>query len=753
MIVAPVVAAAVGLTGCSFTPSLDPRPLDPSASSRILAADGSLLARIDLGEHREPISLARMAPSLPAAVVAIEDRRFFQHDGVDYRAIVRAFSEDVRAGAVVQGGSTITQQYIRNVLLTNDRTVRRKVREAVLAIELERRYSKQQILERYLNAVYFGNGSYGAQVAAQRYFGTDAARLRLDQSALLAGLLRAPSTYDPYRQPGLALRRRNAVLDAMAKYGAASPAAAAAAKRRPLGVQPQTPDRVVNPYFVERVRDWFLANPAFGANEAQRARLLDQGGLRITTTLDLRLQRAAEAAVATVLSDRARDPAAALVAIEPATGRVVAYVGGRGYDGPEAWARYDLAGVAARPTGSTFKPFVLASALERRIPLAKNYAAPAAITLRPANAPAWTLRNYDNEAFAGRLDLLEATVNSVNTVYAQLMLDVGPEYATSLARRMGITTPQLAVPSAVLGTNSARVLDMADAYATFAADGVRTAPVLVTRVVDANGTVLWDDQPRRTRAIDSGIARTVNQVLQQVVTRGTGVRARIGRPVAGKTGTGEGDKDAWFVGSVPQLTAAVWVGFADRPRPMLPPTTRIKVTGGSWPADIWARFMSEATADLPIADFPTAPAGADAGVLPRAPLPAVVGMPYAQAATLLVDAGYAVERAEVPSAQYPPNTVLQQSPAARVAVRAGTVVTLTVATDAPATISVPPLLGLARADAEAEAAARSVKLDIRVAPEPPPGDPRRRGRVWKQSIASGVRAPRGVSMTVWVNPA
>jgi penicillin-binding protein 1A len=754
------VVALVLVAGCAFTPTLDPKPVDPSSSSRILADDGSLLARIDLGVERDPISLAHMTPSLPAAVIAVEDHRFYQHDGVDYRSIIRALSADVSAGAAVQGGSTITQQYVRNVLLTNEKTVHRKLREAVLAIELERHYSKQEILERYLNAVYFGNGAYGVEVAAERYFDTDAAHLRLEQSALLAALLRAPDDYDPYRHPASALARRNLVLDDMVRYHWATAAEVAGARKQPLEVvRHPTASKVIAPYFVERVRDWFLANPTFGKTEADRAALLNEGGLQITTTLDPHLQQLAEQSVATVLSDRAHDPAAALVAMDPSDGHVLAYVGGRGFDGPEAWARYDLAGqppdadgISGRPGGSTFKPFVLAAALERHIPLSRTYDGPAALNLKLPDGKTWLVHNYDNEPF-GKLDLVDATVNSVNTVYAQLMLAVGPQYATAMAQRLGITTSLQAVPSAVLGINDVRVIDMADAYATFANDGVRTNPVLVTKVVDAHGTVLYDARPVQQRVLAAPIARTVNQVLEQVVTRGTGVNARIGRPVAGKTGTGEDYKDAWFVGSVPQLTAAVWVGFADKPRSMVPPTTRVKVTGGSWPANIWAQFMGAATADMPIADFPSPPADASSDILPTAPLPAVVGMPVDQATALLKDAGYAVSTTTAPSTDYPPGTVVDQSPGPHVAVRAQTVVTLTVAADASQTTTVPLLLGLTTAQARATATAAGITLDVVVAPEPPPVVAGHQGKIWKQSIPSGTSATRGTTtMTVWANP-
>ncbi len=740
-------------SACAFTPNLDPRPLDPSASTRVLAADGSLLAALDAGEHRQPVALSAMAPSLADAVVAIEDHRFFEHSGVDVRAVVRAISHDARAGAVVEGGSTITEQYVRNVLLTGDKTVHRKLKEAVLAVELERKYSKREILERYLNAVYFGDGAYGAEVAAQHYFGGHASALTLAQSATLAGLLQAPDHDNPFRDPVAARNRRNQVLAAMAKYHQITEAQAQTASATPIRLARHTnPDHQKDPYFVEQVRQWFLNNPAFGASEAERAHALYQGGYTITTTLDPKAQAAAEASVRDVLLDRAHDPAAAVVSIEPTTGHVVAYVGGRGYDGPEAWSHWDLAGQAVRPTGSTFKPFVLAAALERHIPLSRTYAAPAAMTLHPAGDVPWTVHNYENHGF-GRLDLVDATVESVNTVYAQLMLDVGPAYAVSLATRLGMPAGLHPYPSAVLGDNEVHPLDLADAFATFAADGVHTAPVLVTKVVDRHGTLVYRDRTPHKRVLAADIARTVNHTLEQVVSRGTGVKARIGRPVAAKTGTTDNYEDAWFVGSTPQLTTAVWVGSGSTPYPMLAPRTRVKVTGGTWPAEIWARYASSVLAETPIVDFPQPSAAAADGVLATLPLPDVVGMPRAQGTATVQDNGYTVRLVTRADDQYPPGTIIDESPEAHTPLRAGALVTLTIAgTDtAVRVVTVPHLLGRNQADAATLAARAGLALKVVVQAEPPPGSPSRRAKVWKQSSASGTSVPAGTTITVWLN--
>jgi penicillin-binding protein 1A len=751
-----VGAAGLGLLAgaCSYSAAIDPVPLDPAQSSRILAGDGSLLARLDLGEHREAIRIDEMAPELAEAVVAIEDHRYFDHDGVDLKAIGRALREDIRRGAVVEGGSTITQQYVRNVLLTREQTVHRKLREAVLAIQLERTYTKEEILERYLNEVYFGNGAFGALAAADRYFAKPASDLTLPEAALLAGLLRAPSDYDPFTHPDAARDRRNQVLDAMATYGSPGRAEIAAAKVAPLGLSgAHWSKNTTAPYFVDAVKRWFLTNPEFGDTVADREHLLYQGGLRIETTLDLQRQLLAEAAVRSILTDAATDPAAALVSIEPETGHVVAYVGGRDYWGDGPAAKFDLAGQAQRPTGSTFKPFVLLTAIADGIPLSKEYSGPSEIEIPVVGQEPWVVHNYDDDSF-GTIDLLEATVHSVNTVFAQLIMEVSPQGAVETAGAAGVRSRLRPYPSATLGSNEATVVDMASSYATFAADGLHTDPVFVTKVVAPDGTVLYEEIPRRDRVFDANQVRTLNHVLEQVVTRGTGAEARIGRPVAGKTGTGEDYKDAWFVGSTPQLTTAVWLGFIE-PAPMVPPRTREKVTGGGWPTKIWARYMADALSELPAMEFPLPAYDVDDPtdlLTPDAPIADVVLMPIETATDILEGAGYVVTVTDIPSRQYPPGIVLAQSPEANTAVAAGSTITLSVAAGPPETLSTPNVLGLLADEVLYVGAAYGVHIDFVTEAESAAFDPTRAGRTWQQSPAAGARVDEGSTIRVWINP-
>ncbi len=755
-----LVALALALTAgaCSYTAAIDPIPLDPDQSSQIFSADGVLLARLDLGEHREAVSLAEMSDALVDAVIAIEDHRYFDHEGVDLKAIGRALREDLSEGKIVEGGSTITQQYVRNVLLSREQTVHRKMREAVLAVQLERTYTKQEILERYLNEVYFGNGAYGAQAAADRYFAKPAADLDLAEAALLAGMLRGPADYDPFTEPERARARRNDVLDAMVRYDRASPSDVAAAKRTPIAVKATSWSRnTTAPYFVDAVKRWFLANPDFGDTLADREYLLYQGGLRIETTLDVRRQLLAEKAIRDTLIEPERDPAAGLVSIEPDSGKIVAYVGGRDYWSNRPAAKFDLAGQAKRQTGSTFKPYVLLAAIEDGVPLSTEYDAPSKITIPVVGQEPWVVHNYDDEGFRA-LDLVDATVRSVNTVYAQLITDVTPARAVDVATRAGVRTALRPYPSATLGSNEASLVDVAASYTTFAADGLRSDPVIVTKVTRADGTVIHEWLPHRDRVFDANDVRTLNHTLEQVVTRGTGVKARINRPVAAKTGTGEEYRDAWFVGSTPQLTTAVWIGFVE-PEPMIPPRTREKVTGGGWPAEIWAAYTSGALAGLPAATFPfpeyddtTPPDEIPDELTPSAPIADVVLMKIETAQDILEDAGYTVAINLVPDRQYPPGTVLTQSPTANTAVPAGATVTLEVTNGPPQAVTVPNLLGLRADEVLYVAAILGLRADVVTQAESDPVPGYAVGRSWQQTPAAGATVDEGTTIQVLINP-
>ena len=757
---AALVALALVAGACSYrTPPVALTLPERAQSSTILAADGSVVTVLHAEENRQDVPLDRMAPVLRDAVVAIEDSRFWSHNGVDLRAIARAATRDVSAGAAVEGGSTITQQYVKNALVGDEDLASRKLQEAVVAVELERHTSKERILELYLNTVYFGNGAYGAQAAAEEYFGTAAADLTLAQAATLAGLIRSPSATDPYEHPDVALARRDVVLHRMADLGVASPAAVADAEDEPLGLveRPET-ERYPAPHFVEVVKRFVLDDPRFGATRAERRALLFTGGLRVFTTVDLRLQAAAEAAVDAIVTEPDRDPTAALVAMDPATGAVRALVGGRDFFGTGPTAKFDLATQGRRPAGSSFKPLVLAAALEEGASLADVHPAPPHLSL-PVTGGVWEVDNYDG-VDGGQASLLDATVWSYNTVYAQVIQEVGSADAVRMAARLGVASPLQAVPSAVLGANDVSPLDMAAAFSTLAAGGVRRPPVFVTRVEGPDGEVLYEAEPAAERVVDERVAAQVTSALQQVVERGTGERARLDRPAAGKTGTGQDWGDAWFVGYTPHLAASVWVGFPEEQVSMQPPRTRELVTGGTWPAEIWRAFMADALDGVPPESFDPPPDGAPVARPAGAPDGAledvrrVVGMPAGPAEDLLTRAGFVVVRTAVPADDYPPGYVEGQDPAPGALVPAGATVALRVATDAAAVATVPPVLGLPVADATAAVRRAAFQVEVVEAPEPSVDGPAARaGLVWRQDPAGGAPAARGGVVRLWVDPA
>ena len=628
-------------------------PLPPEApqaqTTIIYDASGAQLATLHGSENRFPVKLDQVPKVVQDAVLAAEDRKFFSHGGVDPMGIMRATWADVRKKGAKQGASTITQQYVKNVYVGNDPTLWRKVKEAVIAMKLERKYDKRQILERYLNTVYFGRGAYGIQAASRSYFGKDVGQLELREASYLAGLIRSPTTGDVAHDPVGAARLRTSVLGAMVSSGTATPAQTAEVEQVPLNdyvVAPTEPGTTVAlkgigaEYFVEFVRRELV-------RQYSEAMVL-KGGLRVYTTLDPRLQKAAYESVYGLLN-RAADPAGALVSLDP-EGRVVAMVGGRDWDA----SKVNLAvgtdgGGAGRQGGSAFKPFVLAETVREGYSIGSSFPGPAKIVLPKADRGRdWEVTNYENAAF-GAMNLVDATANSVNTVYAQLVSAIGPQKVVDMARQLGIQSPLQAVPSIALGTQNVSVLEMAGAYLTFANRGVQTPPRPLRKVTLGN-SVLLDDKPKRTRVLERSQVDKVDYALEQVVKRGSGTGARVAKAhVRGKTGTSEDFGDAWFVGYTPRLTAAVWMGYPEgQSRPMLNVHGVAKVNGGSLPAQIFQRFFTKAgvTDDegpLPIPDLGgralrpiipivTAPKptvtspGATATTAPRAPTPSTTAL-------------------------------------------------------------------------------------------------------------------------------
>jgi membrane peptidoglycan carboxypeptidase len=600
-----LVLLIAALTGAAFTGRAlvlesctlnDLRPIALGSNSFLFASDGSLLGVIPSSTNRQPLRLDKMSPWLPKATVAIEDARFWEHGALDYRGIARALYKDATAGHIVEGGSTITQQLVRNLYIgKSQRTVARKLKEACLAQKLAGRWTKKEILAGYLNEVFYGRHAYGAQAGAQTFFSTSAKKLTLTQAALLAGLPQAPSVYDPLRHPDDALARRNEVLRAMVNNGEITPTQYTDAVSTPLGLKLGTL------YSQQRHPNFFgWATQQLVKRFGERR--VEAGGLHVRTTLDLHMQSLARSAVASVMREKT-DPAAALVAIDPQTGGVKAMIS---YLPDGRPMKFNLASQSGRTAGSSFKPFTLATAVDQDISVYTGLSGPSQLTITDPkcafNGVPWTVHNYADES-SGYMSLLDATANSVNTIYAQLADIVGPANIAKTAHKMGITTKLQPVCSITLGTQPVNPLEMTDAYATLAARGIHRDPQAFDLVRGPNGEQIGKLRERGARAIPQNTADLVTYALQGVVQHGTGTAAYFGRPAAGKTGTAENFVDAWFCGYVPQLAACVWVGYPKAEIPLYNVEGISAVFGGSLPAEIWRRFMSEAVKKLPVRGF------------------------------------------------------------------------------------------------------------------------------------------------------
>jgi len=577
----------------------------PPANSVVYAADGSVLAVLHADQDRTVVPLSAVPATVRDAVLAIEDARFYAHGALDLRGIVRAAVTDLFGDHISQGGSDLTQQYVKNVVTGDQVSLRRKLVEALDAVQLERHLSKDQILAAYLNRVYFGDGVYGIATAAEHYFSRPVGRLTLAQAAALAGTIASPQRFKPTAGRA-ALARRDLVLDRMAALGFASPARVAAAKRQPL--RPRLhPETVRYPYFVDDVTRVLLGDHSLDeglgpVGSAARRRAVFEGGLSVTTSLRPDDQRLAERAVGDRLAGVGLG--GALVSIDPASGAVVAMVGGRDF----ASSRVNLAtgqGGGGFPPGSSFKVFYLVAALEQGISASTTFdtASPTTVSA-PACPTGYTVHNAER-ALSGRMALAQATAESVNVYYAQLMVLVGTPNAIQVARRMGITSPLRDYCSLVLGSENVTPLELASAYATLAAGGVHCQPSVLARVADPTGRVLFDGRPSCRQVLDPQVAAAAVGILRRVVQPGgTGFRAAFGRPLAGKTGTTTSFADAWFTGFTPQLATSVWVGDPVRQAPMSDLFNGGPVYGGTFPALIFHDYMAAALAAQPVADLP-----------------------------------------------------------------------------------------------------------------------------------------------------
>ncbi len=594
-----ITGAGVIFTRCSLS-SLKQVPI--GQNSLVYAADGSLLGSIQTAQNRQVVDGDQISPWMPKAVVAIEDKRFYEHGGVDYFGIVRAAVADLREREAVQGASTVTQQLVRNLYISNhEKTIDRKLKEVCLARKLDNAWSKEKILTAYMNQVFYGSNAYGVEAAAQTFFSKPARSLTLDESALLAGLPQAPSTYNPFYNRGAATGRRNHVLKAMLENGDINAVQYARAVGRPIELKPgKLYTSIKEPYFFSYVKDELIEQ--YGANTVR------SGGLKVYTTIIPRMQRQAEKAIRDVLSYE-EDPASAVIAIDPRNGAIRAMTGiipGRPNN------QFNLVAQSQRQTGSTFKTFVLTTAISQGMNPYETYYTSAPFTYQPdPESEPWQVHTYSN-SYVGSVSVASATLMSDNTVYAQLTLDAGVENVHDMAYKLGVRKSTYeVVPSIGLGSGAVSPLEMANAYATLAAGGIYSAPVAIRKVVlpptDENPEPVVDSnagwgKPERERVIPDWVAHEVTEVLEQNMTSGTGTGAYFGKIAAGKTGTTEDHTDGWFCGYTPQLATAVWIGYANGEIPMTS-VHGVAIAGGNLPASIWHQFMDAALWRSPELDF------------------------------------------------------------------------------------------------------------------------------------------------------
>ena len=569
----------------------------PAVSSQVFDSHGRLITTLHSDQNRLPIDINKVPQNLQNAFIAAEDNRFYEHIGIDPIGIFRAIFANLTNRGIAQGGSTITQQLAKNAFLSQEQTLKRKIQEAMLALEIEHKYSKKEILEMYMNQIYFGQGAYGIQTAAKTYFNKDVNELTLTQCAMLAGLPKSPNYYSPFNNLNEAKKRKNVVLDQMVKYGYVSAAEAEDAKNQDLGLSKSHQSKEADEYasFIDYVSQQVAKKYGDDA--------LYKEGLKIYTTMDVDKQHAAVRAMRNLPNNYTDEngltqPQAAIVSIDPKTGHILAMVGGRGQDS------FNRASMAVRQPGSAFKPFVYLTALQH------DMTPDTTMDDQPVTYGSWSPKNAGG-SYSGTMALSDALAHSVNTIAVQLADKVGTKNIIANAKKMGITTldakdDNLAMALGGL-TKGVTPLEMASAYGTFANKGVHVKPTAIVKILDRDGNVLEDastleKEETKTRVMSEREAYEMTTMLEGVIDHGTGTAAAIGRPAAGKTGTTDDNTDAWFVGYTPDIVTAVWIGDDTGSHSLG------EIYGGTIPAEIWKDYMSSATSDESGGDF-SAPSG------------------------------------------------------------------------------------------------------------------------------------------------
>jgi penicillin-binding protein 1A len=713
---------------------------DLSRVSRIYAESGEVLAELHDGRNSEPVPYEAVPETLVHAILAAEDSEFFEHEGIDFSAILSAAIDNLLSDRT-RGGSTITQQVVKNAFVGSEVSIQRKITEAFVSAEVERRFPKERILEHYMNSVYFGAGAYGVKTAAEEFFGKEMDELDIDEAATLAVLVRNPSLYNPRRRPELTLERRDEVIREMEENSWITTAQADDASNQPLGVIEAPLRRGQADHVVAEVKRELLNSPEFAflgeTPEARKKAVFGcpaddvacegGGGLQVFTTIDLELQKKANEILASwlplppyednvvkcrgILPNETDDfiakyaethscsPTGAMTMVDNWTGAVKVMASGL----PFEFSQFDLAVQGRRNPGSSFKPFGLVAALENGYTMGHTFSGRSPVKIEcpfvcsPDGSNIWTVSNAG--ASFGVIDLASATYNSVNAVYAQLSLAVGPEKIVDVARRMGVDESALEpVLSIVLGSSAVSTKEMANAFSNFATYGLHADDYVIAKIVDSDGATIYEHEPEVTQVADPGIFAAANRALQVVPVSGTAPRANIGIPQGGKTGTHQSYRDAWYVGFTAQYSTAVWVGYEAQQVPLtnvvINGQNYPRVFGGSVPAPIWAEFMSYVHEGLPVMDFPAEPENIEKYLVPPpTKVPSVVGLTVSEAKERLADAKLNASVVEIASLE-PKGTVVNQSVEAGATVKQGSFVTIWVSTGETPVGALPDLAGL-----------------------------------------------------------